>query len=115
MNDKNKRLLNGARDRTGRWAKVPVGDRGVAGDHFERLKSRVLTEHVAVEPDPELRDWLELAARESAALAWTTPYPLLVWPELWVEASEAARRRFERQKAIRRRDLPRHPERILAA
>src|SRR5262245_34673988 len=73
---------------------------------FAQLKHKLLHERLAQETDPELRSWLERAAEESAAVAWTTPFPLLVWPELLEEASRTARSRVERQRAIRERTRP---------
>ena len=81
-------------------------------DGFSQLKHRLLRERLAQEPDPELRGSLERAAQESAAVAWTTPFPLLVWPELLEEASRAARSRAERQRSIKERT---RPHRTLAA
>jgi hypothetical protein len=43
------------------------------------------------------------AASESASLAWLTPYPLLVFPELFVEVTRAAVARSLRQDRIRKR------------
>jgi len=83
------------------------------GTHgFTQLKHKLLQEQLAQETDPELRLWLERAADESAAVAWTTPYPLLVWPELLEEASRTARDRVERQRVIRERT---RPHQVLAA
>ena len=74
-----------------------------AAEEFEQLKRKLLRERLAVESDAEIRRWLEHAADESAALAWTTAYPMLVWPELLEEASRAVGVRAERQRRIRAR------------
>ncbi len=73
-------------------------------DDFEQLKQKLLREQLAAESDAETRRWLQHAADESAAVAWTTAYPLLVWPELLEEASRAVRIRAERQRRIRARN-----------
>ena len=75
---------------------------GLASD-FDQLKQRLMSERLEAENDHEMRRWLERAADESAALAWTTAYPMLVWPELLEEASRAVRLRAERQRTIRAR------------
>lgn len=72
-------------------------------DEFEQLKQKLLREQLAAESDAETRQWLQHAADESAAVAWTTAYPMLVWPELLEEASRAVRLRAERQRRIRAR------------
>jgi hypothetical protein len=36
-------------------------------------------------------------------MAWLTPFPLLVLPELLAEKTRLAQRRIERQKRVRRR------------
>ena len=46
------------------------------------------------------------AANEAAALAWLTPFPLLVLPALLDEKAEAARRQAERQQTVTKRGQP---------
>ena len=43
------------------------------------------------------------AANDAAALAWTTPYPLLLFPVLLEEKAAAGRIQALRQKGIRQR------------
>ncbi len=81
-------------------AEVPAS----AASEFHALKQRLVNERLEAESDHEIRRWLERAADESAALAWTTAYPMLVWPELLEEASRTARLRAERQRMIRARN-----------
>ena len=70
---------------------------------LERLKSRMLDELIAIETNAELIQRLQRAADESASLAWATPFPLLMLPELLVEKGREALRQFERQQAIQSR------------
>jgi len=71
---------------------------------LERLKNRLLREFL-YEAGPEFNGYVRRAANEAAALAWVTPYPLLVFPALFEEKAEAARLQGERQKSVRRRSL----------
>ena len=68
---------------------------------LERLKEQLLARHVN-EAD-EFAAFLRRAADEAASLAWTTPYPLLILPELLEEKVAAARRQAERQGSVLRR------------
>ena len=52
------------------------------------------------EATPELNAPLRRAANDAAALAWATVFPLLVFPVLFEEKTEAALRRAERQARI---------------
>jgi len=81
---------------------------GLSGD-VNLLKERLLDEHLRAISDPELRRSLHLAANESAALAWTTAYPLLVLPELMAERSQATETRHDRQNCIRKRNCSKYP------
>ena len=81
----------------------PRIERGVLEGHFAELKDELLggvldeTETVMLHPR------LELAANEAAALAWTTEYPLLVFPALFDEIARRERIRETRQQQIRAR------------
>jgi hypothetical protein len=74
----------------------------VRADHeyeFERLKARLLAirqQEAGVKWEAPLRD----AAGEAAALAWTTPSPLLVFPLLFEEKAAAAVLQDRRQARI---------------
>lgn len=72
---------------------------------LERLKSRILREFLSDLPEPRLNGYLRRAANEAAALAWVTPYPLLVFPTLFEEKAEAAILQAERQVSVRERSL----------
>jgi hypothetical protein len=107
MNLKLKRL----RDVSAKQAERP-GLRVTESECVELLKQRLLRDRLASVADPELRRWLVLAAEDSAAVAWTTPFPLLVLPELIEERARAAQVRVERQRNILQRG---RPQRTLAA
>lgn len=71
---------------------------------LERLKNRLLLATLE-EADPDNNVYLRRAANEAAALAWVTPYPLLVFPTLFAEKTDAALLQAARQVSIRRRSL----------
>lgn len=66
---------------------------------FERLKKQLLARELA-EAAPELNAPLRRAANEAAAIAWSTLFPLLVFPALFEEKIEATLRQVERQMRI---------------
>lgn len=70
-------------------------------NRFERLKARLLTEQLEQAWEPASNSALRRAANEAAALAWLTPYPLLVFPVLFEEKAETALRVAERQAEVR--------------
>jgi hypothetical protein len=75
--------------------------RAVQETEFDRLKQLLLDQLLAQAEDPELYAPLRRAANDAAALAWTTPYPALVLPELLKEKVREARVRARRQRDIR--------------
>ena len=78
----------------------PAPFRATQETEFERLKSRLLARQLAEAPTPELNPPLRRAANDAAALAWATLYPLLVFPVLFEEKTQAALRQAERQARI---------------
>jgi len=78
----------------------PAPFRANLESNFEQLKNRLLAERLADDERPELNAPLRRAANEAAALAWVTRYPLLVFPVLFEEKTEAAVRQAERQARI---------------
>jgi hypothetical protein len=66
--------------------------RAVFEDRFERLKARLLAESLDGVWEPKLNSEVRRAANEAAALAWLTPYPLLVFPSLFEERAKATLR-----------------------
>ncbi len=80
--------------------------RAAEPSEFERLKERLLHEHLDGETQPEIVAALHRAANDAAGLAWTMPLPLLVLPELFREKASDARRYARRQTALRRNQRP---------
>ena len=72
---------------------------------LEELKQRLLLGTARVRSDSATRSCLRRAAEEAASLAWTTPFPLLVLPELFAEKAAEACLRSQRQRDIRQRSL----------
>jgi hypothetical protein len=84
-------------------ANPPAPFRAVHENTFERLKSTLLAERLENVWDAEANSLVRRAANEAAALAWVTPYPLLVFPTLFEEKTAVAARRAELQADIRER------------
>lgn len=84
----------------------PAPFRAVVETELERLKDRLLRESLATVTVPELYSALRRASNEAAALAWTTPVPLLLLPELFREKAESARTYIARQAALLQRGRP---------
>ena len=84
----------------------PAPFRGTGETELDRFKNRLLRELLASTDEPELYAPLRRATNEAAALAWTTPFPLLFLPELLREKADAARRYVERQTALLKRPCP---------
>ncbi|MBC8097723.1 MAG: hypothetical protein H7Y43_18135 [Akkermansiaceae bacterium] len=72
---------------------------------LERLKNRLLLEALNTLTKPVLNGDLRRAANEAAALAWVTPFPLLVFPTLFEEKAETAMLQAARQASVRQRSL----------
>jgi hypothetical protein len=72
---------------------------------LEELKQRLLLETARARSDSATFSCLRRAAEEAASLAWTTPFPLLVLPELFAEKASEACSRSQRQRDIRQRSL----------
>ena len=81
---------------------LPAPFRATQDTEFEPLKNRLLTRQLAEVPTAELNPPLRRAANEAAALAWATLYPLLVFPVLFEEKTQAALRQVEHQARIYR-------------
>ncbi len=87
-----------------RFELTPVAPyRVVQENRFERLKATLLAERLEESLEPDLNSQVRRAANEAAALAWVTPYPLLVFPVLFEEKVEAALKVSERQEEVRQR------------
>ena len=88
-----------------RFAVVPTPAapfRALHETELEKLKGRLLGQALQ-QTDAEDGASLRRAADEAAALAWTTWYPLLLFPLLFAEKAELAARQTARQAAIRKR------------
>ena len=72
---------------------------------LEELKQRLLRETARARSDSATLSCLRRAAEEAASLAWTTPFPLLVLPELFAEKAAEAYVQSQRQRDIRQRSL----------
>jgi len=70
---------------------------------LEELKQRLLLETARARSDSASLSCLRRAAEEAASLAWTTPFPLLVLPELFAEKAVEAYVRSQRQRDIQQR------------
>ena len=79
----------------------PTIERTVVEGHFANLKEELLGGLLAETDTLSLQPRLELAANEAAAVAWTTEYPLLVFPALLDEFARRERVRENRQQQIR--------------
>jgi len=82
---------------------VPAPFRALEESRFERLKNRLVAERLKNTGEPELGSRVRRAANEAAALAWVTPYPLLVFPVLFEEKEALECLRAARQDSVRRR------------
>ena len=75
--------------------------RGAVENELEQLKNRLLRRELQLAEDVEQNVFLRRAANEAAALAWLTPYPLLLLPTLLEEKARCAKRKAARQQRIR--------------
>ena len=83
----------------------PAPFRATQETGLDRLKNRLLLQALKGLTEPEFNGHVRRAANEAAALAWVTPFPLLVFPGLLEEKIEAALLQAERQESVRRRSL----------
>jgi hypothetical protein len=77
---------------------------------LERLKDRLTDGLVQTAAQPELYVLYRRAANDAAALAWATPFPLLLFPALFEERVAAARRQWKHQESVWRRSQPARTE-----
>jgi len=70
---------------------------------LESLKNRLMAELLLSETNAELIRRMHRAADESTSLAWASPFPMLLLPELLLEKSREAKHQFERQAALQSR------------
>ncbi|HEY2952204.1 MAG TPA: hypothetical protein VGK40_06465 [Verrucomicrobiae bacterium] len=80
--------------------------RATQTSELERLKNRLTDQLVHAAARPELYVLYRRAANDAAALAWATPYPLLLFPALLEERAVVARQQLERQESVWLRSQP---------
>jgi hypothetical protein len=83
----------------------PAPYRATQEAELDRLKSRLLVRFLEELTEPKFNAYIRRAASEAAALAWVTPYPLLVFPGLFEEKTRGALLQAERQETVRQRSL----------
>ena len=88
----------GARDAN--IIKLTAPKRGAAETELDSLKERLLRPVIEKIDDPHAEASVRRAGTEAAALAWTTPFPLLFLPELLDEKVDKAKQHLARQKTI---------------
>jgi hypothetical protein len=81
----------------------PAPFRAAQETGLERLKNRLLLGFLNELTEPKFNGNVRHAANEAAALAWVTPYPLLVFPGLFEEKTRVALLQAERQESVRQR------------
>ena len=79
----------------------PAPFRALQESEFEKLRDQLLGDRLEREGSPQLNSHLRRAANEAAALAWITPYPLLVFPALFEEKADAELVRVDKQRRVR--------------
>ena len=105
MNAKYRRLETKFEPET-RFELTPVAVapfRAVFEDRFDHLKARLIAESLDTVWESKVSSEVRRAANEAAALAWRTPYPLLVFPLLFEEKTARSLRKAARAKGQRER------------
>jgi hypothetical protein len=88
----------GARDAN--VIKLTAPARGAAETELDRLKDTLLRPLLEKSGDQHAEVALRRAGTEAAALAWTTPFPLLFLPALLAEKVKKTEEHLERQRTI---------------
>ena len=91
---------NGMGARDAKVIKLTAPARGAAETELDSLKDRLLRPLIAKTGDAQAETALRRAGTEAAALAWTTPFPLLFLPALLDEKVDRAEQHLARQKKI---------------
>ena len=94
---------NGMGARDAKVIKLTAPARGAAEIEIDSLKDRLLQPLIARTGDAQAEAALRRAGTEAAALAWTTPFPLLFLPALLAEKVDRAEQQQARQKRILQR------------
>jgi hypothetical protein len=79
--------------------------RAAQDTELERLMNRLLLQTLNELAAPAAGGLVRSAAIEAAALAWNTRFPLLVFPGLFEEKTQAALLQADRQASVRRRSI----------
>ena len=79
---------------------APRYERGELEQRFNDLKDNLLSEHLLDTQSLTVEKRLKTAANEAASLAWTTEFPLLVFPALFSELARRERVNAGRQERI---------------
>ncbi len=82
--------------------KLTAPARGAAEFQLDSLKERLLQPRIEKISDLQAESAVRRAGTEAAALAWTTPFPLLFLPALLEEKVDRAEQHLARQKTILR-------------
>ena len=77
---------------------VPL--RGVVENDLDQLKTRLLKSLLSQTAQLGVTVPMRRAANEAAALAWLTPYPLLVFPSLFEEKARQLRLQLSKQDRV---------------
>ena len=88
-----------------RFEVQPVPYRAQQDTELEQLKTRLLKELLLEAENPEQNVLLRRAANDALALAWATPFPLLLFPTLLEEKAAAMLAHNEQQQRILGRGL----------
>lgn len=80
--------------------KLSAPARGAAERELDSLKEKLLRPLIEETSDQHAEAALRRAGTEAAALAWTTPFPLLFLPALLAEKVARAEQHLARQKKI---------------
>ena len=85
-----------------RWSGLPESgaERNELESRFQTLHDQLLNEVLEAAPVARAEELVKRAATEAAGLAWTTPYPTLVFPVLFAEIESNLRVRARRQDRI---------------
>lgn len=71
-----------------------------ARELFQQLEKRLWQEVVRKAGEPQTVTFLQHAAREAAAMAWMTPFPLLFYPLLLQEKTQEAETLMQKQREV---------------
>jgi hypothetical protein len=105
MNDKQVPTQFGPETRFEVKPAPPTPFRATQETELDQLKNRLLSRLLDELMEPELNAYVCRAANEAAALAWATPYSLLVFPALFEEKARTALVQAKRQASVRQRSL----------